>query len=140
MRVLTGTHETPDGRFVADWFGQVVGKPQTGPYATMGWQKPDGSLSAAVLFHDYTGANIEIHMVGNVRRHALAQAFRYAFDQLRVQRVTAKPYRSNHALRKFVKKLGFVQEGVMQRYYGPTTQDDAFVFRLDRDAAEKWMV
>lgn len=139
MKLITGTHETPEGQFVADWFGRQVGKPQVGPYASLGWQREDGSLSAAVLFNDYNGANIEIHFVGTCGRHGLKDAFRYAFEQLSVQRITAKPYRSNFELRRFVTEIGFVSEGVMKRYYGPSTASDAFVFRLDRDAAEKWM-
>lgn len=137
--LVGGTHETPVGKHVAEWFGRIVGKPQFGPYSAMGWQRQDGSLSAAVLFNDYNGANVEIHMVGKIGRHGLKEAFRYAFTVLNVQRITAKPYRCNYPLRHLVQRLGFVPEGVMKHYYGPAPSEDAFVFRLERAAAEKWM-
>jgi RimJ/RimL family protein N-acetyltransferase len=139
MLLKSGTHETEDGRTVAEWFGQVVGKPQFGPYAAMGWQNDKGEPVTAVLFNDYNGANIEMHMVGTFGRQRLREVMRYAFLQLNVQRITAKPYRSNVKLRETVMKLGFEPEGVMKRYYGPSSDDDAIVYRLDRQAAEKWM-
>ena len=35
-------------------------------------------------------------------------------------------------------RLGFEFEGVLKRFYGPLKGDDAFVYRLDRKAAERW--
>jgi RimJ/RimL family protein N-acetyltransferase len=137
LKTLSGTHETEDGQRIAQWFGDIVGKQPNGHYSAMGWLKPDGTLSAAVVFHDWNGANIEMHMVGSISRQGLREAFRYAFLQLKVQRVTAKPYRSNDTTCGLVERLGFVREGVMERYYGPN--DDALVFRLDPAAAQKWM-
>lgn len=140
MRSIYGTHETPEGLRVARWFGQQVGRAErVGPYSAMGWLNSDGAFTAVVLFNDYNGSNIEMHMAGTVCRQGLREAFRYAFDQLKVQRITVKPYRSSFALRRIVERLGFKPEGVMKRYYGPAPAADAFVFRLDRDAAEKWM-
>lgn len=137
--LIFGTHETADGLSIADWFGKQVGKPQHGPYATLGCIDRQGLLCNAALFNDYNGANIELHMAGRLTRALLREGLRYAFWQLKVQRITAKPYRSNLVLRQVVRRLGFEQEGVMQRYYGPSSDDDAIVFRLDRQAAEKWM-
>lgn len=136
--MICGTHDDADGQAVAAWFGQVVGKDPHGPYAAMGWQT-DGQFRTAVLFNDFNGSNIEMHMVGKVGRHALRDALRYAFLQLKVLRLTWKPLRSSVALREVVVGLGGVPEGVMARYYGPTPGDDAMIYRLDREAAEKWM-
>lgn len=139
MAFVSGTHETAQGQSIAAWFGNAVGKEQHGPYSALGVTR-DGALETAVLFNDYNGSNIEIHMVGRMSRHAIREAFRYAFLQMKVQRVTGKPYRSSIELRDRLLRLGFVPEGVMHRYYGPSSDDDAIVYRLDRDAAEKWMV
>lgn len=139
MRLLTGTHETPDGRFVAASFARIVGKPQFEPYAAMGWVDEAGSIRTAVLLNDFNGANIELHLVGSISRQVIRDICRYAFLQLGVQRITAKPYRSNPPLRRTVERIGFKLEGVMKRYYGPRTGDDAMILRLDRDAAEKWI-
>lgn len=137
MTLIFGTHETRDGLRIAAWFGRAVGKPQSAPYATLGCLEGD-DLCNALLFNDYNGANIELHMAGKIKRSLIREGMRYAFLQLGVQRITAKPYHSNEKLLAILPRLGFVQEGiVMQRYYGPN--DDAIVFRLDRPAAEKWM-
>lgn len=140
--LISGTHETRDGLRIAGWFGRFVGKPQFGPYAALGCLKGDDLCNAA-MFNDYNGANIELHMAGTITRPLLRGGLRYAFRGLNVQRITAKPYRSNEALIDILLRLGFVPEfgevehSVMQRYYGPN--DDAVLFRLDRHAAEKWM-
>lgn len=138
LRAVTGTHETAEGQFVAGWFGRIAGTTPIAPYAAMGWAD-DRGLRSAALFNDYNGANIELHLVGIVRRQIVRDILRYAFLQQKVQRITAKPYRSSFALRRSLERHGFKPEGVMQRYYGPTPAADAFVFRLDRDSAEKWM-
>lgn len=136
--IVAGTHETPAGRSIAEWFGRFVGKPTFAPYSAIGCLK-QGELCNAALFVDYNGSNIELHMAGTITRALLRDGLRYAFLGLNVQRVTAKPYRSNVTLREIVLRLGFEPEGVMHRYYGPSSDDDAIVYRLDRPAAEKWM-
>lgn len=136
--LISGTHETRDGLRIAGWFGRFVGKPQFGPYAALGCLKGDDLCNAA-LFNDYNGANIELHMAGTITRPLLRGGMRYAFRGLNVQRITAKPHRSNERLIKIVERLGFEREGVMKNYYGASSDDDAIVFRLDRRVAEKWM-
>ncbi len=136
--IVAGTHDTVEGKVIAEWFGQIVGKPQFGPYQALGWKAPDG-LRSAVLFNDYNGSNIELHMVGELRRPILRTGFRYAFVQLNVQRITAKPYRCAIPIREALLRLGFEKEAELKRYYGPSSDDDAIVYRLDRSNAEKWM-
>ncbi len=138
MRFVYGTHESPEGQRIAEWFGRNVGKEQHPPYSAMGWEDERGLISA-VLFNDFNGSNIEFHMVGKNSRQLIRSILRYAFVQLDVQRLTAKPARSNPHMRDVLKRIGFELEGVMKRYYGPKPSDDAFVFRLDRYRAEKWM-
>lgn len=136
--IVAGTHDSDEGRDIAAWFGRIVGKPQFGPYQALAWKAPEG-LRSAVLLNDYNGANIELHMVGELRRAILRTCFRYTFWQLKVQRITAKPYRCAIPIRKALLRLGFEKEAELKRYYGPSSDDDAIVYRLDRPAAEKWM-
>lgn len=136
--IVAGTHETPDGRSIAEWFGRYVGKRQHAPYSAIGCLR-QGTLCNAALFVDYNGSNIELHMAGTITRSLLRDGFRYAFRGLNVNRVTVKPYRSNVVLREIALRIGFEPEGVMKNYYGPSSDDDAIVYRLDRHAAEKWM-
>lgn len=136
--IVAGTHDSVSGREIAIWFGQIVGKPQFGPYQALGWKANDG-LRSAVLLNDYNGSNIELHMVGELRRPILRTCFRYAFNQLKVHRITAKPYRCAVQIRLALVRLGFEKEAEMKRYYGSSSDDDAIVYRLDRHKAEKWM-
>lgn len=136
--IVDGTHDTIEGRDIAEWFGRIVGKPQFGPYQALGWKAPDGLRSAVILNH-YNAANIELHMVGELRRAILRTCFRYTFDQLKVQRITAMPYRCAIQIREALLRLGFEKEAELKRYYGPSSDDDAIVYRLDRSNAEKWM-
>lgn len=136
--IVHGTHDSEVGRQIAAWFGQIVGKPQFGPYQAVGWEAATG-LRSALLFNDYNGSNIELHMVGELRRPILRTALRYCFQQLKVQRITAKPYRSAIPMRETLLRLGFEKEAELKRYYGSSSDDDAIVYRLDRHKAEKWM-
>lgn len=138
MIVIAGTHETPEGMTIADWFGQKVGKPQYGPYAALGWCSENEIVTAA-LFNDANGANLELHLVGPLSRQVMRDIGNYTFNVQKVCRLTAKPYRSSKKLRAALIEVGFQYEGVMKRYYGPQKSCDAIVYRLDRHAAEKWM-
>lgn len=137
MRLVCGTHATPDGQRVGEWFGHKVGKFQHPPYSAMGWEDGMGELRACALFNDYNGANLEAHMFGRVTRQALREAFRYAFRQVGVVRVTAKPFLSNVNLCVALERIGFVEEFTMKNYYG--LGQHALVMRLDPGAAERWM-
>jgi RimJ/RimL family protein N-acetyltransferase len=139
MHLVSGTHDTAEGRALAAWFGAHVGRPQSGPYAVLGWLDQGGAIRAVALFQHFNGCNIDIHVFGAVTRQTLREALRYPFRQLGCLRVTAKPYRGNKVLRDFLTRVGFVQEGVMLRYYGARKSSDAVVYRLDRKTAEKWM-
>lgn len=136
--IVAGTHDSVEGRTIAEWFGQIVGKPQFGPYQALGWKADDG-LRSALLFNDYNGSNIELHLVGELRRPILRTAMRYCFRQLNVLRITAKPCRSAIPMRETLLRIGFEKEAELKHYYGTSSDDDAIVYRLDRHKAEKWM-
>jgi hypothetical protein len=138
VQLFSGTHQDDIGVTIAEWFGAISGKPVFGSYSAMGWSDP-GGLKSAAIFNDYTGSNLEIHIVGRMTRQTMREAFRYVFDQVKVIRLTAKPHRSNKRLLRMLPKIGFKFEATLKHYYGPERKDDAIVFRMDRDAALKWM-
>ena len=79
----------------------------------------DGKLSAAVVFNEWNGANLHIHVVSDgskrwLNRKYLKAIFTYAFDQLGAKRLTAPISASNQSARTLVEKLGFQMEFVMR--------------------------
>jgi RimJ/RimL family protein N-acetyltransferase len=77
-----------------------------------------GKLIAAVIFNEWNGSNLHMHVVSDGSRRWLSRTylkaiFTYAFDQLGAKRVTAPVFSSNTRARVLVEKLGFQQEFVM---------------------------
>lgn len=78
----------------------------------------DGKPIAAVVFNLYSGADIALHVAALpgkrwATRAYLRACFGYAFDQLKVRRVSAFVASANTA-RRFVEHLGFKREGLMR--------------------------
>jgi RimJ/RimL family protein N-acetyltransferase len=105
--------------------------------AVMGWCDRDGQIVMGAYFTNHQpNGSIEIHICGRMSREGVRDAYRYAFNQLGVKRVTALIERSHKLLRKKLHKLGFKYEATIKNQYG---DGDALMFRLDRAAAERWM-
>lgn len=138
MRLVVGCDE-----IVAAWMEGQTGRPYRLYYdregqpaqAVMGWAD-DGVLVSAAYFTNHHPGSIEIHICGRLTRGCVRDAYRYAFGQLKVWRVTALINRSNKLLRRKLHKLGFRYEATLKNQYGA---EDAIMFRLDRAAAERWM-
>jgi RimJ/RimL family protein N-acetyltransferase len=64
---------------------------------------------------------------------------RYAFMDLNCLRLTARPRRSDKAVRGMLARMGFTYEGTMRRFFGPHKNDDAMVFALMRENAGRWL-
>ncbi len=136
MIALTGHDQT-----VADWVGKKLSKPFVPPFTAIGWIDQFGALKAGAVFNDYNGSNIEVTIYGPkvMTRGMLRQGFYYAFTQLKANRLTARTERKNKRMRKILHKMGFVFEGVAARYFGPHKRNDALVFRMLRNDAERWL-
>ena len=74
-----------------------------------------------------------------MQRGIIRGVYHYVFIQCGANRLTAKPRRSNVVLRRLLPRLGFQFETVMKKYYGIQKENDAILFRLDPEAAMKWM-
>lgn len=78
----------------------------------------DGSIRAAIVFCEYNGRNIQAHIASDnskawCSRAFLKAVFRYAFDELKVRRITVPISATNLHAQRFVEKLGFSLEFVM---------------------------
>lgn len=103
------------GQAVVEWvakrtneygnFGSAVG---------IGWKR-HGALVAGVVYSDFNGANMLMHVASDESRHWLTReylrvCFDYPFNQAKVKRVTGLVGEGNMAARRFDEHLGFVLE------------------------------
>jgi hypothetical protein len=122
------------------WMSRMLGQPISPPFVAIGFILHD-KLAGACIFNGWNGANLDITIFGPgcLQRSAIRTAYRYAFQQTGATRLTARTKRSNKLMRELMPRLGFVQEFVMIKYYGPMRADDAFCFRLTPFDAQRWM-
>lgn len=91
-------------------FGAAVG---------IGWQT-DSALVAGVVYSDYNGANMLMHVASDGTRRWLCReylcvCFDYPFNQAKVERVTGLVGEGNIEARKFDEHLGFELETTLKR-------------------------
>lgn len=128
---------------VADWVGQVLGKPIVQPYSAIGICDPDGKLRGAAIFNDFQGpgGNMEMTYVGpqTLTRGVLKWLARYAFNRCNASRVTFKTMSRNHAVRKLLARHKLDYEGRLRAYYDTAKGGDALVYVLYRSKAARWL-
>lgn len=137
MRVL-GAHDQE----VAAWAGAVLGVAFQEPYTAFGVIDRTGVVQGAAIFNDYyPGGNVELTYVGSnsFSKGVFRFLCRFAFDELKATRVTARTRRGNVVMRRMLPKGGFNFEGTQKHFYGPTKADDALVYVLFRHNAERWL-
>lgn len=89
------------------------------PSATGIGLKQDGQMIAGVLYDDYNGSNVWMHVAAIpgkrwMSRDYLFTCFAYPFVQLQCKRITGWVEASNHDARRFDEHLGFKQEAVLK--------------------------
>ena len=136
--VYAGNHETVIGNLLAKWHRQKhPGSAFVPPFSAMGWAGADGRISASAVFCNYTGFNIDIHLV--ISRKPSIVIFRdicrYVFNELKCARLTANIPQSHSKIVRLTRGLGFHFEGSLPYFYGTGDGDTALVFGLyTRDA------
>lgn len=128
-------------QLIAEYVSSGTGDHFSPPYVGIGFTRDNKTLCGGALFNNWTGANIEVSIYGPgaLTRYAMGVGCRYVFRQIRAQRITAKTRRSNRVMQKLLPRLGFTFEGVQKRYYGSHRKDDALLYALFPEDAEKWM-
>lgn len=99
-----------------------------------------GRLVAGILYEDFNGANIQMHVAAEDGKHWLTRKFLYAlfyypFEQLQCKRVTALVASSNTACRRLLLHVGFVVEAVLTDAH---PEGDLIVFMMKK-ADCKWL-
>lgn len=110
------------------------------PYWAMGLLDRRGYLVAGTVYSNFTQRDVHIHHAQLTPRSMsaryLGETFRYPFHQLKVRRCTVIVAASNAASLRFVRNLGFVQEGRIRSFF--ETGDDAFIFGMLREEC-RWL-
>lgn len=103
-----------DGPHVVKWVAERAGIFDPGAAVGLGVER-NGELIAGVIFNDFNGASACIHVASDgskcwLNRDFLFFVFHYAFEQVKVKRLTGIVAEGNTAARKFDEHLGFVEE------------------------------
>lgn len=142
MYVVKGTWTDEIGKSLAAWYTKETGLNFSTSYVAFGYLDSSGELDTVALFTDYTGCNIELHLVGyhGLYRKLIRHICDYVFNQLNCGRLTIKLLRKDKDIEKYLFRLGFVHECVLKYYYGLHKSRDALVYRLFRHDAHNWMI
>jgi RimJ/RimL family protein N-acetyltransferase len=105
---------------ICKWVGDRVDEDNFGSGAIAIGLEDDGELIAGVVFNMYTGPSISMHVAAVpgsywLNRDFLWRSFAYPFIQLGCRRVTALVRSDNAASHRFVRHLGFTEEGLLRR-------------------------
>lgn len=100
----------------------------------------DGSVAAVVIFTDFRTHNCEMSVASDGKsmwatREFLGRCYRYAFNQMKMRRVTAIVEDGNKKSLAMCRKLGHVEEGRLCCWFG---QKDGIVMRMLREEC-KWI-
>jgi hypothetical protein len=135
MQLVFG-HDAAVAAFAAEKLGLTISP----PYVAIGVADEFG-LKGAAVYNNWNRWQIEISFYGPgclTRPVIRALFWGYPFNDLGAGRLTASTRRSNRLTRDLLPRLGFTQEAVLKRLYGPRRADDAFVFCMMREQAERW--
>jgi RimJ/RimL family protein N-acetyltransferase len=121
----------PVYQFVTQHFPLVRSAGQQG----IGLQK-DGELIAGVIYDDYNGSNVWMHVAARpgkqwLNREYLHACFYYPFIQLGVKRISGWVEASNADARRFDEHIGFKQEAVLSN--AARDGGDVIIYRLFKD-------
>lgn len=96
-------------------------------------------IVGAASLHYYNGSNVELCYWGpRTLTPSVASAIAvFCFGIMGVNRVTCRTPRSNKIVARHLPKLGFKVEGLARRFYGPLKRDDAILFGLTVDDAQR---
>jgi hypothetical protein len=126
---------------VADYIGKGLGVEFQPPFTAIGFTRDEKELCFGALYNCWNGSNIEVTVYGPqaVDRAIIRAVLAYPFRQLNASRLTARTKRSNRTMQKLLPRLGFAFEGTQKRFFGPNREDDALLFAMFPEQAEKWM-
>lgn len=104
---------------VCEWVARRVDEEKFEGAVGIGLEE-DGELIAGVVFNQYTGPGILMHVAAVptkrwMTRDYLYRCFAYPFIQLNCNRITGLVREDNLTAQRFDEHLGFVREGLMRK-------------------------
>lgn len=95
----------------------------------------DGSIACVVAYTRFSKTNLEMSIASDgsktwVNRKFIQAAFAYPFLQLGKRRVLSIAHEDNHAVLDQDRRLGFVEEGRLRKWYGDR---DGILFGMLRE-------
>lgn len=129
MREIIANQPERVGRFVSE----IMGNDGWSSYQAIGLEE-DGELIAGVLFDNYNGASICMHVAAVpgkrwLTREFLWYCFYYPFVELGVKRITGLVPESNLAARRFDEHLGFRLEARLEDAH---PDGDVLVYKMTK--------
>lgn len=106
-----------DPKRVGEWVCErIAGKYSGGP--SIGLER-NGKLVAGVVFEDFTGSSIVMHVAieGRMTRQFLWYAFYYPFKELKVKKIIGLAPAWKENILSFDKNIGFVEQFRIDDYY-----------------------
>ncbi len=102
---------------IAGWASRQLGIQFVQPFTAIGFEDDKGNPKGACIFNDYTGENIEISIVGLWSKKMFRTIGDYCFNQLKVQRVSARTRADKAKVINVMVLAGFRVEGRARKYY-----------------------
>jgi RimJ/RimL family protein N-acetyltransferase len=111
-----------------------------GKINTLGVEQ-NGELIAGVVFENYTGSSISMHVAALdgrnwMSRDFLFRVFAYPFLQLECNRVTGLVRTDNAKAQRFDEHIGFIKEGVLRK--GATDGTDYIIYGMLKEEC-RWL-
>ncbi len=103
------------------------------PYTAFGFASDDGRPMCAVLFNDFSGANMEMTIFaepGGITRQVLRYLAGYVFTKNGCRRLTVRTKKRNKRVLQLAPRYGFKYECIAKHFFA---DDDAVVFRMLRE-------
>lgn len=125
---------------VGEWVCDRAGGVWSDSTATSLGITQDSVLIAGVLYDNFNGANIQMHVAAEAGKYWLTkeflyEVFFYPFEYLQCRRATAIIPSNNAASLNICKRLGFTQEAVLKEAH---PEGDLIVFSLLKTDC-KWL-
>lgn len=120
--------------FVATYVASRIPNARFNQYVALGVVRR-GQFIGGAVFHNYLGHSIEVAIAFDRPDWSypgtLRQLFSYPFNELGCVRMNAVISRKNKRSRRFVKGLGFKEEGIARKGFDGV--DDAVIYGMLRD-------
>ena len=116
---------------LGEWAGGIMGRKVAEPYVTIGALDSGGAICAVLVFHTWTGPDIEISVAArSIPRALLVAGYNYAVNKLGCSRASFKTRADNAAAIKAMGRLGAKLEGRQRGYFGDA---DALIFGIVKE-------